>query len=642
MHSLLLSLALAAQVAAAPVLTPQQTLGMRSLSDLRVSPDGSRIAFVVSEPPKGADRNRDIWLAVIASKEVRRLTFNETADSSPRWSPDGRTLAFLSDRDGRAQIYLLPMDGAGGEATKLTDGKSSVRSFEWSPDGKRIAFLAPEPRTDAEEKRAKDKDDARVVDRDDKRTPVWVVEVANRETRQVTHAPWEVYDFRWMPRGDALVAIATDRPESEQEVRKIYTVSLNDGRLTTLASPKGPFGQVSVSPDGGSLIYVGSRVDGPNPHDLYLQRVGESAPRNITGTTIDRPIGSPVWQADGALVALVQDGFHSHIYRAGLDRILKPMAEADRVNPSAPAVGPQGLIAFVGETATDAPEIYVRQGGKDEQVTRINERWERPAPVKPEFVRYKSFDDVEIEAALLRPPSAAKGTRLPLIVLVHGGPTGRWSDSFEAWGQLLAARGYAVFYPNIRGSVGYGHKFIEMNRADWGGGDFKDVMAGVDYLIKSGVADAERLGIGGWSYGGYMSEWAITQTTRFKAAVVGAGLSDLASEFGTETGPAYDEWFFGLPYEKLDGFIKSSPITYVKNAKTPALILHGESDTTDPIGQGQQLYRALKRYGVPSDFVIYPREGHGLREEKHLVDRLNRIIEWYDRYVKGTKTSSLP
>jgi len=219
------------------------------------------------------------------------------------------------------------------------------------------------------------------------------------------------------------------------------------------------------------------------------------------------------------------------------------------------------------------------------------------------------------------------------VVLVHGGPTGRWSDTFEPWGQLLAARGYAVLYPNVRGSTGYGHRFLELNRGDWGGGDFTDVMAGVDWLIARGIADPDRLGIGGWSYGGYMAAWAVTQTVRFKAAVAGAPVIDLASEFGTESDSSYDEWFYGTPYEKLDGFIRSSPITHVKNVKTPTLLLQGESDVTDPIGQSQQFYRGLKRYGVESDLVVYPREPHGLREEKHLLDRLNRILRWYDTYL---------
>jgi dipeptidyl aminopeptidase/acylaminoacyl peptidase len=198
-----------------------------------------------------------------------------------------------------------------------------------------------------------------------------------------------------------------------------------------------------------------------------------------------------------------------------------------------------------------------------------------------------------------------------------------------------------VLYPNVRGSTGYGAAFVEANRADWGGGDFKDVMAGVDWAIAKGIADPQRLGIGGWSYGGYMAAWAVTQTTRFKAAVSGAPVIDMASEFGTEDSSAYDEWFYGTPYERLDGFIKSSPMTHVKRAKTPTLILQGEDDETDPIGQSQQFYRGLKRYGVETELVLFPREPHGLREEQHLLDRLNRILAWYDRYLKpsGALTS---
>jgi dipeptidyl aminopeptidase/acylaminoacyl peptidase len=224
-----------------------------------------------------------------------------------------------------------------------------------------------------------------------------------------------------------------------------------------------------------------------------------------------------------------------------------------------------------------------------------------------------------------------------LVVLVHGGPTGRWTESVDAWGQLLAARGYGVLYPNVRGSSGYGQKFAEMNRADWGGGDLKDVMAGVDDLIAKGITDPERLGIGGWSYGGYMAAWAVTQTTRFKAAVSGAGMSDLISEYGTEEHPAYDEWFWGTPYEKPEGFLNGSPILYVKNAKTPTLILQGEADTTDPPGQSQELYRGLKRYGVTAELVMYPREPHGFREAKHRVDVQTRMLDWFDKYLKTAK-----
>jgi dipeptidyl aminopeptidase/acylaminoacyl peptidase len=187
--------------------------------------------------------------------------------------------------------------------------------------------------------------------------------------------------------------------------------------------------------------------------------------------------------------------------------------------------------------------------------------------------------------------------------------------------------------PNIRGSVGYGQKFLASNRGDWGGGDFKDVMAGVDDLVKRNIADSSRLAIGGWSYGGYMAEWAITQTDRFKAAISGAGMADLATEYGTENRPEGDEWYYGVPYENFEGFRKSSPIAYVRNAKTPTLILQGEADTTDPLSQSQMLYRGLKRYNVPAELVVYPREPHGLREQKHIVDRYRRSLDWIDKYL---------
>jgi dipeptidyl aminopeptidase/acylaminoacyl peptidase len=305
------------------------------------------------------------------------------------------------------------------------------------------------------------------------------------------------------------------------------------------------------------------------------------------------------------------------------------------VNPRGLEVSAAGLMAFVGSSSAEPEELWLKDGDKPAQrISDFNKTLRQLTILQPEWFRYKSFDGVEIEGALIKPKGYVSGTRVPLIVLIHGGPTGVWADSIESWGQLLAARGFAIFYPNIRGSIGYGHKFVEMNRADWGGADFKDVMAGVDYLIAQGVADPQKLGIGGWSYGGYMSEWAITQTTRFKAAVSGAGLSNLASEFGTEAGSSYDQWFFGVPYENLDVFMKSSPIKYLKNAKTPTLILQGEADRTDPIGQSQELYRGLKYYGVEAELVLYPREGHGLTEEKHLIDRLNRIVAWYEKHLK--------
>jgi dipeptidyl aminopeptidase/acylaminoacyl peptidase len=300
-------------------------------------------------------------------------------------------------------------------------------------------------------------------------------------------------------------------------------------------------------------------------------------------------------------------------------------------------VSPEGVLAFVSQNATQPEELWLwDQKTQPQQISHLNEAWKEYTLSAPQYYRYKSFDGTEIEAALLKPPGYDGKLKLPLIALIHGGPTGRWSEAIDTWGQLLATHGYAVFYPNIRGSVGYGQKFVESNRGDWGGGDFQDVMAGVKDLVERGIADPNRLGIGGWSYGGYMAEWAITQTNDFKVAVSGAGMANLISEFGTEDHPAGDEWFYGVPWEKPEGFLNSSPFIHLKNAKTPTLVLQGDADPVDPPGQSQELYRGLKRYGVEAELAVYPREPHGFHEEKHLLDRLNRILAWYDKYLKNT------
>jgi dipeptidyl aminopeptidase/acylaminoacyl peptidase len=619
----------------AKLLTPEASLNFRSISDLQFSPDGTRVAFVVMDPPKGERRARHIWLYEIKSGVVRQLTFSSKDESSPRWSPDGKQLAFLSNREDQQQIYVMRMDG--GEAAALTKGKRSVHSFAWSPDGKQIAYLAPDPKTDPEEKKEKAKDDAHVVDKDDKQPRLWLLTVATDEAKALTDSKWEVSELAWMPAGDRIIISATDRPESDQETHRIFSVALSNGARTLLLAPHGPFGELHVSPDGRTISYTGCRVDGPAPHDLMLLDIGKRATRNLTGASLDRAIHEHQWAKDGSLLALYADGFRNKLVGFSSEGMSQNPANPPTGNVSGFAVSGSGEVVFVGQSATTPPELWLwDQKNSPKQVSHLNDSWKQYALVAPEFYKYKSFDGLEIEAALLKPAGADPKAKLPLIALIHGGPTGNWQDSIETWGQLLATHGYAVFYPNIRGSVGYGESFIEMNRGDWGGADFKDVMWGVKDLVDRGFADPSKLGIGGWSYGGYMAEWAITQTNDFKAAVSGAGLSNLISEYGSEQHPSYDEWFYGVPYESesLVKFLNSSPFTQLKNAKTPTLILQGEADTTDPLGQSQELYRGLKHYGVESVMVEYPREPHGFREEKHLLDRLNRILAWYDKYVK--------
>ena len=654
----LMALAGAVVVAQPSALTPEQTLDRRGVGELDLSPDGARLLFTVTEPVKGTARQRNIWMLDVPGGTVRQLTFSAKSDSAPRWAPDGRSIAFLSDRDGTAQLYLLAMSG--GEAEKITDRKEAIGAFRWSPDGRRIALLMPEPKPESLLTREKDKDDARVAEKEERLSRLWVLDVASHSTTQVATTPLRIAQIEFAPSGDRLIEAASPKPHADQFNEAIYSIELDSGRTAQIAAPRGPMGPIAISPDGKTIAYVCARVDGPDAHDLCLQPVAGGDSHNITGATLDRPVSQPKWIDDRTVAVGVARGFQSSVVTVGADGRAQSL-DGLTVNPYAFVRTGNGTFIYAGENATQPQELWVKAAnGAPRALTTFNEHWKARPVVAPQFVKYKSADGTEIEAALLTPPdvsgvsqtlgsaslSAERGARagraLPAIVLVHGGPTGRWIDAFEPWGQLLVARGYAVLYPNVRGSTGYGHRFVEMNRGDWGGGDFKDVMAGADWLVAQGIADPNRLGIGGWSYGGYMAAWAVTQTNRFKAAVSGAPVIDMASEFGTENGSAYDEWFYGTPYEKLEGFIKSSPMTFVKNVKTPTLLLQGEDDTTDPIGQSQQFYRGLKRYGVESDLVLYPREPHGLREEKHLIDRLNRIVAWYDRYLKPVRTSDSP
>jgi dipeptidyl aminopeptidase/acylaminoacyl peptidase len=618
------------------LLTPEASMNVRSISDLQFSPDGSRLVFVVAEPPKEKGRARHIWIYEKGNGVVRQFTFSAKSESAPRWSPDGTRLAFLSNREGdQQQIYIARVNG--GEGAAITKGKRSVKSFEWSPNGKQIAYLAPDAKTEAEEKKEKDKDDARVVDKDDKHARVWLLDVAGRgsaspDPRAMTKATWNVDTLAWMPSGDQLILQATDRPAVDQYTEKIYSMQISDGLLKALIAPRGPFFGIRISPDGKGISYVGARDDGPSAHDLMVLPVGTRAARNLTGASLDRPVQEHHWVKASVLV-LAETGFATSLVSYSADAARHDLAVSPGPTGNM-SVSEQGDIAYVSQSGTRQQEVWLwDQKTSPQQLSHFNDDWKQFTLSVPEYYKYKSFDGTEIEAALLKPQGADAKTKLPLIALIHGGPTGRWSEAIEPWGQLLASRGYAIFYPNIRGSVGYGQKFVESNRGDWGGGDFKDVMAGVKDLVDRGIADPNRLAIGGWSYGGYMAEWAITQTNDFKAAVSGAGMANLISEFGTEDHPQGDEWFYGVPWEKPQGFLNSSPFLYLKDAKTPTLVLQGDADTIDPLGQSQELYRGLKRYGVESDFVVYPREPHGFQEEKHLLDRLNRILAWYAKYL---------
>src|SRR6266700_3172124 len=289
------------------LLTPEAALNLRSISDLQFSPDGNRLTFVVTEPAKGERRARHIWIYEKQSGAIRQFTYSAKSESNPRWSPDGKQLAFLSDRDEQQHVYTMHAEG--GEASAVTKGKRSVKNFAWSPDGKQIAFLAPEAKTEAEEKKEKDKDDAKSVDRDDKRDHLWMIDVESRKTKQLLGSPWNFSELQWLPDKEQLAVTATDHPESDQETNRIFLVDTADGKMQSLAAPRGPFEGLRVSSDKTQISYVGARVDGPAPHDLFAQSLSGGAPRKLSSAPLDRPVEAYEWQTDGKLLALTGDGF---------------------------------------------------------------------------------------------------------------------------------------------------------------------------------------------------------------------------------------------------------------------------------------------------------------------------------------------
>jgi dipeptidyl aminopeptidase/acylaminoacyl peptidase len=628
-------------LSASEPLTAERAYRMWSLDELEFSPDGSHLAFTVTGPREGIEMDRNIWLFALAQSRLIPYTFSEHNEHSPRWSPDGKMLAFLSNRSGKTQVHLLDMKG--GEARQLSRSKTGVQSFAWSPEGRHIAFAAEEPAPD--NKDSEDPVPVRIVawsfHREQRNTQLWILEVENGETRQLTqgnfhlaHSYWAP-NFAWTPDGKSLLVSGTENPIPEHLDNRIYRVRLSNGERVELASPAGGYGQLKVSPDGKNLAYLGPREDAFEFDDLYVMPLSGGKARNLSAIQVDRRIWAYDWVSDSSLLILALDGFRASFYRCGLDGSVEKLL-GFAVPPSGhyryqkPFAAFAGTLAFVGEKSDVAPELWISRQQKARKVSHFNHEWDT-IPVLPlEIIRYPSFDGTKIEAGLLKPAGYKKGTRVPLVVMVHGGPSAKFSDRFYIREEMLAARGVAVLMPNIRGSTGYGYRFLTINRKDWGGGDYKDVMAGIDYLIEQGVADPERLGIGGWSYGGYMTTWAVTQTDRFKAGVAGAPMTNLVSEYGTEArwSHYYDTWYMGTPYDNLELFIDRSPVTHVKNVRTPIMLMVGERDDNTPLGQSTEFYRGLRYHNKEAKLVVYPGAGHFPSDDRQRVDVYQRFVHF--------------
>ncbi len=645
-------------------MTVDDVMKVRYITDVALSPDGERIAYVISEADLKQGRyNTDVWLLPFAGGTPTRLTNSPGQDDSPRWSPDGKTLAFLSDRAGKPQIWLIPVDG--GEARQLTDSKTGVRDHAWSPGGKRLAYIALEPDTEAQEKQKRDRTDVRIVGQNDRRDHLHLVTVADGLTRQLVGGKENIFHFAWSPDGTEIAySTAPTRRVEDQFNTDLYVLSVGTGKGTEgargrpLVRRDGLDTQPRWSPDGRLIAFVSGdgRRDWIGNTYLCVVSAAGGAPRNVS-RDYDGVISAAMpdvfaWSPDGKGLYFVSDEKASRpLFAASLaQNTVKPVSAGPRLHTHF-SVGRGGRVAFLVEDPATPREVYVGELHGDQlhrpkRLTTTNPQLKQLALGQVEAMRWKSFDGLEIEGLLIRPVGYRKGTRYPLLTYIHGGPALQFAHGFSVYPQgppqasrypihVLAGAGYAIFCPNPRGSTGYGEKFRKANRRDWGGGDFRDVMTGVDELIERGLADPKRLGIMGWSYGGYMTSWAITQTDRFKAASAGAGVTNLISMYGQTDIPALlEEYFDGLPWNQRELYAKHSAMTYAGRIKTPTLIQHGEKDDRVPLAQSQELYAALKRIGVPVEFAIYPRQAHNPSEPRLQVDVLRRNVDWFNRWLK--------
>lgn len=662
---------LAVAVAAAAAdkrMTIERTLAMKDVGAPQWSPDGRWLAFTVSEWNKKENR-RDSHIHLIAATggQPIRLTNGERGETSPQWSPDGRWIAFLANRDSRPsgeaqptggrgnQIWVIPIGG--GEAEKVTDEEVGVSQYRWSPDGKHIAYVVRDtPKDKAErDKRKKDKFDAIVVDTDFTYSHLWTIDIAKKDKKRITEGQFTVSDPQWSPdakwiayvvnRGGAQESSFTDI--SEDRNSDIFIVAASGGKSRQLTSNRGPDSQPRWSPDGKQIAYLASNdpVVWADKTDLMVVPIEGGAARNLSSSYADSVSGSLEWSPDGrAIYASASVGVYGQMLRipttGGEPQMVFERAGAYR---SFDLTQDGRMVAYSFNDAKTADDIWVATsaGREAKRITDFNPQVKELALSDTEVIRWKGADGLEIEGLLVKPLGYERGKRYPTILQIHGGPYGRFSFGFNPRAQIFAANGYAVLMPNPRGSTGYGNKFTTANLKDWGGKDYQDLMAGVDELIRLGIADQNRLAVMGGSYGGFMTFWVITQTDRFKAAIGHAGISDWYSFHGQSDIPGLMEYGFGgMPWTARETYVKYSPMSYVDRVKTPIMITHGEQDRRVPIAQAEQYYRALRKRGVEVVFVRYPREGHGITEPNHQIDLVSRQLEWFDKHVRNEKSQA--
>lgn len=630
---------------------------LRNVNDPQISPDGAWVAYTVSTIDSTKDKgDTDVWMVSWDGKENIRLTSTPDGESTPRWSPDGRYLAFVSGRqEGKGgQIWLL--DRRGGEAQRITQIRGGVSEYQWSPDSKRLAVVVEEETDSVAKKDTAEKKTPNpiVIDRyqfkrditgylETKRNHLSVYDVEGRKLESITSGLDDDNAAAWSPDGNWIAFVRTPtREPSQVENSDVYVVEARAGaapkRLTDFAGPDD--GRLSWSPDGRWIAFT--RGDEPryyayNQSKLAIVRSdGSAAARVITGA-FDRDISAPRFSADGNWVyATTADDRAQHFIRVqvasgNIERIISGKRVISGYN-----IGASGKVAVLAATPERTPEIFAWENGVLRALTHQNDSLFAQLQLgSTEDFSSRGKDGTEAHGLLVRPANAVPGGHLPLILYIHGGPNAQDQYAFSFDREFFAANGYAVLAVNYRGSTGRGSVYQKAIFADWGNKEVVDLLGAVDEAVKQGVADPNRLGIGGWSYGGILTDYTIATTPRFAAAVSGAGSALQLSMYGVDQYVSQYEIELGLPWKNLQPWIKVSyPFLHADRIKTPTLFMGGQSDFNVPIVGGEQMYQALRTLGVPTQLVIYPNQFHGITIPSYRVDRLQRYLAWYDRYLK--------
>jgi dipeptidyl aminopeptidase/acylaminoacyl peptidase len=645
-----------AQVPPGPGLQVSDIYRLRSVGDAQISPDAARVAYTVSNHDRPGRPYSQLWIVDVASGRTARVGEESDVGTAPRWSPDGRRLAYFGR--GREGAGLLVRDVQSGKVTYVGPVAgtnhplpSSGEQIAWSPDGRSLAFVSTTPGPEAEAN-----GDPMVITRylykptategdtrfnDNRRTHIFVADLASGDARQITAGNYYEHSIDWSPSGGEIVFVSNRGPDPDRVFNyDLFAVTVATGAIRRLTDTKSAEYYPRWSPDGTTIAFTGtsrpltsSETTMEDTH-VWLM-AGDGSARREIGRVIDNRQGAPQWSDDGRHVYCTVQERGS----ANLVRLPAAGGPPERVVADAGTVGGWSVAgsaaAYALTTAERPAELYV----SNRRLTSHNEELLASRTIAPtESFTFASFDGTPIEAFLTRP--AVLGAKHPMIVAIHGGPHGQQGPAFNQKAQIYAALGWATLMVNYRGSTGYGQKLADAIFRDQNGGEAKDVLEGVDAALKRYAwIDGGRLGIEGGSYGGQLTNWIITQTTRFRAAVPYAGIANLVSFNYTAY---YHDYlaveFGGYPHEPgiMDLLWERSPIRYVQRARTPTLLLHGENDNDVPVGESEQFYIALRDAGVEAQMVRYPREGHGLRETRHVADSIERSIAWYKKHFPGS------